>query len=216
MDGSARTSPGAPGMIIPGGQALDGARNTVVAAVDGLGGNSEGDFLAEAFRLRGNLHAYDLVLKQQVLGPMLSKRNVPLESVTLTVGSVTMFGEKVPKTELLIPHPGPWAYDQTSTGLGACIGYVLGPDSKAYVLTDNESSQDGQSAALVQKLQSLNEANAGKTGYTALSWQVDVVKAESKLVDEQLARKADFTVIGGASLQLRHDPPWRLVTITRA
>jgi hypothetical protein len=126
-------------------EALERTRNTVIAAVDGSAGNPECDFLAAACRLRGNLSAYDPVMVIGVVTGMLAARQVPPGAVTLTAGSVTAFGHHVPQTELLIPHPGPWAAAAGAGGLAACIEAVLGAQSTAYVLTDNEMPGNSQS-----------------------------------------------------------------------
>src|SRR5580658_6951965 len=136
-------------------QALDRARNTVVAAVDGTAGNPEGDFLAAAWQLRGNLRAYDPVMNEAIVNGMLAARHVA--GVILARGSVTGFGQHVPQTELLIPHPGPWISQPGAAALAACIEHVLGAQSTAYVLTDNEPGS-GQSQALAGGLQAANDA----------------------------------------------------------
>ncbi len=110
-------------------EALDRARNTVVAALDGSAGDPEGDFLAAAYRLRGNLSAYDPAMVINTVNAMLAGWQIPPGAVTLTPGSVTGFGHRVPQTELLIPHPGPWARNAGPGGLAACIEAVLGAQS---------------------------------------------------------------------------------------
>jgi hypothetical protein len=189
-------------------QALDLARNTVVAAVDGLAGASEGDFLAAAYRCRGNLSVYDLVLKINTVTTMLGVRQVPPGAVNLTKGSVTGFGHRVPQTELLIPHPGPeWAFDAGTGGLAACIESVLGPQSKAYVLTDNETPDKSQAAALVTNTQAVNDAHAQEYGYVALTWTVTPLSG--------YARDSVINDFGGVPMQIRHDPPYKLIVVQR-
>jgi hypothetical protein len=193
--------------------ALDRARNTVVAAVDGSAGNPEGDFLAAAYRMRGNLSAYDPVLQVNIVTMLLSARQVPLTAVTLTLGSVTNFGNHVPQTELLIPHPGPqWAADPSAQGLASCIESVLGGQSHAYVLTDNETPSNSQSAALTTNLQAVNNANAMTPNYTILTWTVNDPVVEQMTLEGSFLR---FTILGGARLQIGHDPPHKLVIVNR-
>ena len=193
-------------------EALDRARNTVVAALDGSAGDPEGDFLAAAYRLRGNLSAYDPAMVINTVNAMLAGWQIPPGAVTLTPGSVTGFGHRVPQTELLIPHPGPWARNAGPGGLAACIEAVLGAQSTAYILTDNEMPGLSQSQALADGLQAANTAAAQQPGYTALTWLVTVPVVEAAMVQGNLLR---FTSLGGARLQIRHDPPHRLVEIRR-
>jgi hypothetical protein len=193
-------------------QALNRARNTVVAAVDGSAGNPEGDFLAAAWRLRGNLSAYDPAMEVNILTGMLAVRHVPSGLVTLARGSVTAFGHHVPQTDLLIPHPGPWVGAPGANALAACIEAVLGAQSTAYVLTDNEMPGNSQSQSLISGLQAANDAGLHQPGYTALTWLVTAPVVEQSAVPGS----PRFTDLGGARLQIRHDPPYRLVAVSRS
>jgi hypothetical protein len=192
--------------------ALDLARNTVVAAVDGTG-PGEIDFLIAAYRLRDNLQAFDPVLQVNIVTNVLNQRGFPPGTVTLVAGSVTAFGNQVPETELLIPHPGPsWARLGPPGGLASCIASVLGANSVAYVLTDNDVQNDSQSADLATRLQNVNTANANVQGYTALTWTIVQPTITEQLIGQETVR---FTRLGGAFMRIRHLPPYRLVTVQR-
>jgi hypothetical protein len=194
-------------------EALDRARNTVVAAVDGSAGNPEGDFLAAAYRRGGNLSVYDPVLQVNMVNALLVARQVPPGAVTLTSGSVTGYGQRVPQTALLIPHPGPkWATDPGPAGLAACIESVLGAQSNAWVLTDNEMQGHSQSQALIANLQAINAAHAQTPGYTALTWTAVPPVVKQAVVPGEVLR---FTELGRVRLQIRHEPPHKLITVHR-
>lgn len=192
-------------------EALDRARNTVVAAVDGAA-PEEISFLINAYNLRDNLQVFDLVLNVNVVTAALTHRNFPPGNMTLNHGSVTAFGNQVPQTELLIPHPGPWARQGPPGGLASCIASVLGTNSVAYVLTDNESQNDSQSADLATQLQNVNNANANVPGYTALTWTIVQPTIIEQLIGQEIVRS---TRLGGVLMQIRHSPPHRLVTVQR-
>jgi hypothetical protein len=84
------------------------SRSTVVAAVNAVS-PQERDFLAAAWRLRGNLAAYDPdMLPADGVRADLETREVSLQTCTVTNGSVTLFGQHVVDTDVLVPFPGPW------------------------------------------------------------------------------------------------------------
>jgi len=70
----------------------------------------------------------------------------------------------------------------------------------------------GKRQELADGLQAANTAAAQQPGYTALTWLVTVPVVEAAMVQGNLLR---FTSLGGARLQIRHDPPHRLVEIRR-
>jgi hypothetical protein len=191
-----------------GGTVTAPARTTVIAAVDGMAGPPEGDFLVAAYKLRGNLSVYDPVLKVSAVQQMLTKQQVPLNAVTLTAGSVAAFGQRVPQTELLIPHPGwDWASEPGDGGLAACIEHVLGTDSYAYVLTDNDMSNKSQVTVLDANLKAVNSAHAQEPGYVALTWTITKLSG--------LARGDVLSDFGRVPMKIRHDGPYHLVVVHR-
>jgi len=193
--------------------ALNRARNTVVAAVDGMG-PGEVDFLVAAYHLRDNLQVFDLVLQVQAVTAALNQANVPTAPMNMVPGSVTNFGQRVPETELLIPHPGSqWATLGIPGGLADCIARVLGANSVAYILTDNETQTASQSASLINRLQDVNNANLQTQGYTPLTWTNTAPHVETETTPTQTL---SFTSLGGARMRIRHAGPHRLITVHRA
>jgi len=169
----------------------------------------EGDFLVAAYKLRGNLSVYDPVLKVSAVKAMLTKGNVPTNAVTLNMGSVTGFGQRIPQTELLVPHPGPdWAMDAGTGGLAACIEHVLGPDSNAYVLTDNDMPSKSQVTALEANLKAVNSTHAQEPGYRDLTWTTTKLPG--------LARDSMLSNFGGVPMKIRHDGPYHLIVVHRS
>jgi hypothetical protein len=185
------------------------ARITVTAAVDGSAGAPEGDFLAAAYKLRDNLSVYDPDLKVSAVKQMLTQRQMPTNAVILTKGSITGFGQRVPQTELLIPHPGwEWASEAGTSGLPACIEHVLGPHSNAYVLTDNEMPSKSQVTKLDANLTAVNSTHAQEPGYVALTWTITKLSGYGR--DSVLS---DF---GGVPMKIRHDGPYHLIVVHRS
>jgi hypothetical protein len=195
-------------------EAIARARNTVVAAVDGGAGKPEIDFLAAAYHLRDHLSAYDLVMNVQLVSNMLTQRNItPGPALDLVKGSITGFGQHVAQTELFIPHPGPWALDAGVTGLAACIEHVLGAQSTAYVLTDNEPDS-GHSQRLAANLAALNNAHASQPGYLPLAITINDPAVQT-VPNQTLTQAVKYTTIGGVTMELRHHGDFKLVQVTR-
>jgi hypothetical protein len=195
-------------------EAIARARNTVVAAVDGSAGKPEIDFLAAAYHLRGHLNAYDPVMNVQLVGHLLTQRNILAgPALSLVQGSITGFGQHVAYTELLIPHPGPWALDASPAGLAACIERVLGAQSTAYVLTDNEPDS-GHSVTLAANLAALNTASANQPGYLPLAITISDPVVHT-VPDQRLSQAVQFTTIGEVTLQIGHRGGFKLVRATR-
>jgi hypothetical protein len=108
---------------------------------------------------------------------------------------------------MLNPHPGPqWALITGAGGMASCIEHVLGAQSTAYVLTDSEMPGNSQSATLETGLQGLNTAGPQTPGYTALAWTVTPLPGRQQL---------SVIEFGGIPLQIRHDPPYKLIVIRR-
>ncbi|MEU5977162.1 DUF4157 domain-containing protein [Streptomyces sp. NPDC047315] len=189
-------------------EAIKHTRNTVVAAVDGLGGPHEGQFLADAYGQRNNLSAYSPDMSVNAVRARLGSA-VPAGAATLEQGSVTNFGQHVPHTELFVPHPGPWAVDGGDDGLASCIERVLGESSAAYVVTDNEMPGKSQSQSLEQYIGALNARLGGDDAYRPL--RVEVTTPNVKVAGDGKRT----TEMGGVKLQIAHAPPYRLVTIRR-
>ncbi|MEN3360678.1 MAG: hypothetical protein V7637_4660 [Mycobacteriales bacterium] len=189
--------------------ALDQTRNTVVGAVDGGRGGPEGAFLKSAWDWRRNVSAYDPAMKTDALRAMLNKEGLPPATAQLTHGSITQFGQHVPYTDVLVPHPGPWVIDvQPPDDLASCLETVMGPNSRAWVLTDNETSK-AYATTLVQRITAINQANATRHGYRPL------VVAEVKAVVPTDIDGQPTTMLGEARLLIGHQPYYRLIRITR-
>ncbi|MFJ9821722.1 hypothetical protein ACIRU3_42050 [Streptomyces sp. NPDC101151] len=190
--------------------AVDFARNLVVAAVDGSGGQEEIDFLAAAYRERGHLSVHDPAMNPNFLGFHLAQLGVPQDQrLTLVTGSVTDFGHHVPKTDLFIPHPGPAWVGALDNDVATCIEYVLGRQSTAFVLTDAEPTSP-QSTNLANRLAAINQANANQTGYLPLV----------TTIEDPVVRRTEtdrFVTFGepGMTIRTHHSPEYKVVRITR-
>ncbi len=188
-------------------EAIALTRNTVVAAVDGVGGAREGQFVANAWDKRKHVSAYDPNM-QPALRNMLTQHGVPSNTSTLSQGSVTAFGQHVPNTDVFAPHPGPWINAEPPDDLASCLEHVLGPNSRAFVVTDNETTLN-YAATLQQRIQHINTQHANAVGYRQLAAQVQVIVPHNH-------GGADHTSVDGIALTLGHQPNYRLITITRA
>lgn len=188
-------------------EALERTRNTVVAAVDGTGGAREGQFLANAWQKRGHVTAYDPAMHTGALRDMLGKHGVPSNTSTLSPSSITSFGQHVPYTDVFVPHPGPWIGAAPPGDLASCLDQVLGPSSRAFVVTDNETAQ-GYANTLQQRIQSLNTQHAQTVGYRPLASRIEVIVP-------QITGEHFKTQVDGIELELGHQPNYRLVIITR-
>lgn len=192
----------------PLSDALDRMRNTVVAAVDGGAGQEDIDLLANLYERRRNLSAFDPVMRRTLPGSVESTTGQTRE-LSLVRGSVTDFGRHVAYTDVIVPHPGPWAMEHTSQGLAAALEYVLGEHSTATVITDNETTGIGsQSEALRRNIEAINARNAGRRGYAPLVVEVSALRASYQ--DGQW-----MTTVAGVPLRLRHGGPFAQVTVNR-
>lgn len=187
-------------------QAIELTRNTVVAAVDGVGGAREGNFVASAWQKRKHVSAYDPHL-QPALRNMLTQHGVPTNTSPLSQSSVTAFGQHVPNTDVYVPHPGPWVEVGPPDDLATCLERVLGPNSRAFVVTDNETSSD-YAGKLQTRIQHINTQNAHAMGYRPLVVQIQPIVPQHSGGGLQ-------TSVDGIPLTLGHQPNYRLVTITR-
>ncbi|KOG86773.1 hypothetical protein ADK38_29170, partial [Streptomyces varsoviensis] len=192
------------------GEFLEESRNTVVAAVDGSAGWEEAKFLADALRLRENLSAYDPAMVSFLGGHVRAAEG---ETLALVRGPVSEFGRHVPFTEMLVPHPGPWAMMEGPGGLAGSIEHVLGPLSRALILTDNEMAVGSQAAGLVRNIEAVNAALDGEPGYIPL--EVETVDARSAISPSADQPGKEQILLGEVPLLLRHSGPFKLVTVTR-
>ncbi|MGC0352829.1 hypothetical protein RKD25_000118 [Streptomyces sp. SAI-124] len=126
----------------PFNDALDRMRNTVVAAVDGGAGREDVRLLTGLYGMRGNLSAFDPVMQTPFQQSV--QRRTGSRELSLVRGSITRFGRHVAYTDVIVPHPGPWAQDATSQGLAASLERVLGEHSTATIITDNEMRDNSQ------------------------------------------------------------------------
>jgi hypothetical protein len=184
--------------------ALEITRNTVVAAVNGTQ-KPEFDFLAEAWKKSDNLSAYDPEMTSAALGK--EWKEIPTGTLTLEKSSVTTFGHHIPHTDLLVPHPGPWVDKASkSEDLASCIEYVLGENSVAYVLTDNED-KDGTRYAkvLVDRINEINNEKQNMEGYRPL-----VIEDTQATLNQEGAVR-----LGGVNLKPWHTGGYRVITISR-
>ncbi|MEU2773564.1 lonely Cys domain-containing protein, partial [Streptomyces sp. NPDC007162] len=186
--------------------ALEQTRNTVVAAVDGGARSEDVEFLTNALRLRGNLSAYDPAMLPML--PQLMSSAADAGQLSLVTGSVADFGQHVPYTDLIVPHPGPWATREGPNGLAQVLEHVMGPHSRAWVLTDNELPGGSQSNELAAHIEATNENNRDTPGYVPL--QVEIHEP-----DIQWDEHRQVTDVGGVPLVIRHQGPFRLVTVVR-
>jgi hypothetical protein len=113
-------------------------------------------------------------------------RGVQQETCTVVKGSVTAFGNHVPNTDLLVPHPGPWVTAST-WDLASCLDHVLGADSRAYVFTDNEPDSR-QAEKLKEGIEKINAANVSRQGYRPM----DVTVSDVLGVILPIAHKGGF------------------------
>ncbi|MFD8384655.1 hypothetical protein ACFV2X_40055 [Streptomyces sp. NPDC059679] len=189
-------------------EALDRMRNTVVAAVDGGAGREDVSLLADLYERRGNLSAFDPVMQAPLQQSV--RRRTGSRELSLVRGSVTGFGRHVAYTDVIVPHPGPWAMDSTAEGLAAALEHVLGAHSTATVITDNEMRGNSQSGELRRNIDAINARNAGRRGYVPL---VVEVSALDTWYEEDNRRWV--TTVWGVPMRLRHQSPFAQVTVTR-
>ena len=179
------------------------SRSTVVAAVNAVS-NDERDFLAWAWKLRGNLSAYDPeMLSVDGVRRSLEEREVSPRTCTVTKGSVTLYGQHVASTDILVPFPGPWIMADRPQDLVSCLDHVLGADSQAYVLTDNEPAQ-AFSSTLRERLTAINTANVAAQGYRPM-----------QVTNTPVPGQPQFVELGGVSLKVTHQPQFHIVHVRR-
>ncbi|MDH6565079.1 hypothetical protein M2160_000100 [Streptomyces sp. SAI-117] len=192
----------------PFNDALDRMRNTVVAAVDGGAGREDVRLLTGLYEMRGNLSAFDPVMQTPFQQSV--QRRTGSRELSLVRGSITRFGRHVAYTDVIVPHPGPWAQDATSQGLAASLERVLGEHSTATIITDNEMRDNSQSEALRRNIEAINERNAGRHGYVPLVVEVSPL---TPWYDER--QGGWVTTVWDVPMRLRHQSPFAQVTVTR-
>ncbi|WP_146252172.1 hypothetical protein, partial [Streptomyces carminius] len=197
----------------PVADALEQTRNTVVAAVDGGAAREDVALLADLHGLRGNVTAFDPVML-----PFLERQvgaALGAGSAALVRGSVTGFGRHVPYTDLVVPHPGPWAQDRGPSGLAHSLEFVLGHHSTAHILLDNEDLpvETRQSALLLAGIEEINELYRDVPGYVPLRVELSTPAVRARVSDN--GRLEEFTELGGVELRVRHRLPVTVVTVTR-
>ncbi|MDI2031962.1 DUF4157 domain-containing protein [Saccharopolyspora sp. TS4A08] len=192
-------------------EALEQSRNTVVGAISGPHPN-EGDFLANVqdWRKQG-FSAYDPSMMEKPLRNRLEKRGVPANASVLRQASITEFGTRVPHTDVLVPHPGPWVFQAEPNDLASCLEKVLGTDSHAYVLTDSEPTAS-YADTLEKRITAINEANAGVDGYQRLTVTVEVLPI-GNYGSTRLGANAEGQV--GAIFKTNHPGEYRLIKVSR-
>ncbi|MFR9729840.1 hypothetical protein ACL03H_11480 [Saccharopolyspora sp. MS10] len=184
-------------------------RSTVTGAVSGPHPR-EGRFLAELAEKRGNVFAYDPEMQEDALRQVLGRSRVPDGAVLLHADSITSFGEHVPRTDVFVPHPGPWTMAAPDADLATSLDRVLGADSRAFVLTDNEPGR-GYAAWLQKRINDINEAGQrDDPSYRPLAVAVETIAATA--TDQRIGFGADS---GGVELEVGHAPGYRLLRITR-
>jgi hypothetical protein len=93
--------------------------------------------IMEAYDKNHNLTIYD-VMDQAVPKQLLDDLKKSERQVEFKLGHPLMTMGKVENHDVIIPHPGPkWI----EGGLADELGHVLGPGSKAYILTDTMENQ---------------------------------------------------------------------------
>jgi hypothetical protein len=75
-------------------------------------------------------------MNTDALRDMLDTQGLSPTTAQLTQASITQFGQHVPYTDVLIPHPGPWVNDvQPPDDLAGCLETVLGPKYRLIHIT---------------------------------------------------------------------------------
>lgn len=188
------------------GEVIEFTRNTVVGAVDGRR-KEDTEFLTDAWHRKQNLNAYDLAMQEGRLQESLGEWGIPQNTTQLTKGSITGFGHHVPHTDVLVPHPGNiWSMADAPNGLAHCLESIMGANSKAWIFTDNDQGVYSQAEAIRTAINGINQDNSGDKEYIPLAVEVTQVSGVSPGSTYKLA---------GAPLVIGHQPPYRLVTVTR-
>ncbi|MDP9796128.1 hypothetical protein J2S43_004640 [Catenuloplanes nepalensis] len=185
-------------------------RNVVIGAVDGLGAD-DARFFRELYQARGAFDAFDPAMQRRSMSRVLQRAEIAPGAVGAAASSITDFGYRVPYTEILIPHPGPWIYSTSPPNdLGSTLNHVMGHSSVAYVLTDNEPSGT-QSELLEARINQINEQNAGRDGFIPLQ-----VRIREPQLQWNVERNLYQTRLGGATFVMGHAAGYQLVEIRRA
>ncbi|GAA3755688.1 DUF4157 domain-containing protein [Streptomyces tremellae] len=191
---------------VPVGKVVEFTRNTVVGAVDGQR-SGDTEFLEEAWRRKRNLNAYDLMMQAGRLTEALTDLGIPPDTVRLTQGSIEGFGHHVPHTDVLVPHPGNiWSMSDAPGSLARCLEEIMGADSTAWIFTDNEQSGYSQAEAIRTAVDTINGENSGVAGHVPLAVQITPVPGKTA---------GEVYELAGVPLVIGHQPPYRLVTVTR-
>ncbi|WP_433265484.1 hypothetical protein ACQPZF_38085 [Actinosynnema sp. CS-041913] len=189
-------------------------RSTVIGAVSGPH-EREGNFLAEMADKRSPVFAYDPEMQTEELLKVLEDEMVNEGAVLLQRQSITAFGEHVPDIDVFVPNPGPWLYAAPlATDLAACLNTVLGKNSHAWVLTDNEP-YSRQAATLESRLDEINRDNAAQSGYLPLR-----VTSKRELNTSSLGARGQLELGAeagrdGVEFEVGHSPDYCLLKISR-
>ncbi|MEU6133083.1 hypothetical protein ABZ805_28220 [Saccharopolyspora sp. NPDC047091] len=187
----------------------DLSRSIVTGAVSGPH-RREGRFLAELANSRSNVFAYDPEMNGSAIRRVLDEQMVPDAAVMLHADSITSFGEHVPRTDVFVPHPGPWTMAAAGSDLAAALDHVLGSGSRAFVLTDNEP-ESTYAARLQQRIGAINAAGQGDPSYRPLAVEVESIPGTGA-ANQQIGFGPDS---GDVELEAGHRGDYRLLRITR-
>ncbi len=136
---------------VVGDPATFGERETVLAGGYPTSERSLSHII-EAYNKNHNLKVYDLY--ENILPAYKGKleQEEILSDIDFNLGKPLGALGQVHNHDIIIPHPGP---DWISDGLARELNTVLGPGSKAYILTDTAVSQKDQLAGTLQNYKSL-------------------------------------------------------------
>lgn len=184
-------------------------RSTVTGAVSGPHPR-EGRFLAELASTRSNVFAYDPEMNESAIRRVLNDQLVPEGAVMLHAESITSFGDHVPRTDVFVPHPGPWTMAAAGSDLAAALDHVLGAGSRAFVLTDNEP-ESTYAAHLQERIGQINAAGQQDPSYRTLAVAVEAIAATGA-AGQRIGFGADSD---GVEMEAGHRGDYRLLRITR-
>ncbi|MGW4568101.1 eCIS core domain-containing protein, partial [Streptomyces sp. NPDC004561] len=189
--------------------ALLDTRNSVVAAMDVPFSMHDRRFLKGAWEKHGNVTAFDPEMKENAMEASLDSMGIPANPRRIHRASVTDFGTHVPHTDVYVLHPGPWA-DRTPApmSLASCLESIMGANSRAWIVTDDQDTGRDQSGALRTQIENINrEKAAGDADYKPLTVSVEPVTTTA-----DGRHTAD---LNGVPFVPHHGPSYHLTTVTR-